>query len=69
MPNVTATGELTTLHIPLPTAGKLPFKLIEVAQVFWFAPAFATVGKVSRVIVTVLSLGAQTPFEIVHLKV
>jgi hypothetical protein len=68
LPNVTATGELTTLHAPLPTVGKLPFKLIEVAQVFWFAPALATVGKVSLVMVTVPSVGVQTPFDIVHLK-
>ncbi|TAD88225.1 MAG: hypothetical protein EAY75_05515 [Bacteroidetes bacterium] len=57
------------LHTPVPTVGKLPFNVVVVAQMVWFVPALATVGKASRVIATVLSLFAQVPLLDVHLNI
>jgi hypothetical protein len=74
-PLTVAVGELGLLnvtpapvHVPVPTVGKLALRATLSAQSVWFAPAFATVGKASLVIVTVLSEEAQLPLLTVHLN-
>jgi hypothetical protein len=56
------------VHSPVPLIGLLPANIAVVKQVVWFIPATDGVGLANLVIVTVLSLGAQAPFEIVHLN-
>jgi hypothetical protein len=66
LPNVTPTALL--VQVPTPTVGELPAKVALSAHKVWFAPATEVEGVASLLIVTVLSLTAQPPFDIVHLK-
>jgi hypothetical protein len=56
------------VHNPVPLIGLLPANIAVVKQVVWFVPATEGVGLANLVMVTVLSLGAQVPLEIVHLN-
>ena len=59
---------LTSVHVPLPTVGVLPAKVVLSAQMVWFVPASAGVGSSSLVIVTSSKEGGHTPLVIVHLN-
>jgi hypothetical protein len=55
--------------VPVPTIGTTALNNALSAHTVCVLPAFATDGLASRVIVTVLSEGVQTPLEIVHLNI
>ena len=67
---VIVAGPATTAHIPEPTVGVFPAKVVVVTlQRFWSGPALAIVGSASTTItIESIELG-QIPFEIVHVKV
>ena len=56
------------VQTPVPTLGLLPAKIAVVVHTLWSVPATEVEGLASLVIVTVLSLTAQPPLEIVHLN-
>jgi hypothetical protein len=58
----------TTVHIPDPIAGVLPFSVENEVQIVESNPAFAAVGKLSTIMVTSSNTAGQTPLLIVHLK-
>jgi hypothetical protein len=61
---------LTTLHIPVPTLGLLPFNVTcvkpQVAKLVWSAPALAVVGFWLKVTVISSKEAVQGELEIVH---
>ena len=59
----------TTDHEPVPTVGVLPNIVVEVPQMFWSAPAFATVGLAVKLMTTSSVELAQGAFTIVQRKV
>ena len=56
------------IQFPVPTTGVLLANVAVLAQTVCDGPAFETVGKSSRVMVTFEIEGGQTPLLIVHLK-
>lgn len=60
----------TFIHLPIPTPGMFPAKVVEpvLAHIVWLDPALATEGGATPVIVTFEIELAQGAFEIVHLK-
>jgi len=67
---VTAAAPLTTLHIPVPSAGALPARVaIVVLHKDWSEPAAAAVGGKAIFITTSSVDDAQEPLLIVHLNV
>ena len=56
----------TMLQEPVPTEGVFPAKVVEVPQMFWSGPAFATVGLAVKVITTSSNEAVQGAFEIVQ---
>lgn len=58
----------TKYQNPLPIIGLLPMKAELDEQMYWSAPALATVGIGSTLMVIKSSEGAQVPFVIRHLK-
>ena len=60
---------LMMLHEPVPTVGVLAAKVVEVPQMFWSGPAFATVGAATRVMTTSSVLAAQGELLIVQRRV
>ena len=59
----------TMVHVPVPTVGALPAKVAEVPQIFWSAPALATVGLAVKVMTTSSKDAGQGAFEIIQRSV
>ena len=58
-----------TVHSPVPTVGVFAAKVAVGEQIVWSAPAAATVGSWSTLMVIASVLGGQVPFVIVHTNV
>ena len=66
---VTAPVPAVTVQSPVPTVGALAASVAVGLQMVWSAPAAATVGNWSTLMVMASVLGGQVPFVIVHTKV
>ena len=66
---VTVAVPAVTVHNPGPTVGALAASVAVGLQMVWSAPAAATVGNWSTLMVIASALGGQVPFVIVHTKV
>ena len=66
---VTAPVPAVTVHNPVPTTGALAAKVEVAEQIVWSAPAAATVGNWSTLMVIASVLGGQVPLLIVHTNV